>query len=123
MSIYKSERYLRTRKPLVQTPASRNTDGYGSLDAEERINKNGNRARDQRAVLRAFIKHPGATTKEVSVLEGLDRHMVGKRTPELAEVYLHRMKPPAGTPKGQRELRWMPTELGKKIALTMKKDD
>lgn len=106
-------------KPLVQTPASRATDGYGSTDAEERINANGNRARNQRMVLRAFIKHPGATTKEIAQLEGLDRTEVGRRTPELAEIYLHRIKPPPGTPRDQRELRWTPTELGKRIAETM----
>ena len=110
-------------QPLVKTPASRATDGYGSTDAEARINASGTRARDQRTVLRAFIKHPGATTKEIAELEGLDRYMVGRRTPELAETYLHRIKPPPGTPRDQRELRWMPTELGKRIAETMTKDD
>ena len=49
--------------------------------------------------------------------------MVGRRAPQLAEVFLHRIKPPPGTPKDKRELRWLPTELGKKIVSTLPKDD
>jgi DNA-binding MarR family transcriptional regulator len=115
MSIYKD-----SRAQLVRTPRSRSTDGYGSTDAEARINRNGTAASQQRTVLRAFVRHPGATTKEIAQLEGLDRVMVARRTPELAEIYLHRIEPPPGTPRDQRELRWMPTELGKRVVEKMK---
>lgn len=110
-------------RPLVQTPMSRATDGYGSTDAEARINKSGQVALEQRQVLRAFIRHPGRTTKELSALEGLDRHMVARRAPQLAEIYLHKVAAPPGTPRDQREFRWHATELGKRVAQTMKADE
>lgn len=113
MSIYKQ---TLPHRPLSVTPASRSTDSLGSVDAEDRINGSGTRASDQRKVLKAFVAHPGATTKEISRLECLDRVMVARRAPELAPVYLTRMTPPKGTPKGERELRWTPTEAGKRVA-------
>lgn len=109
-------------KPLVRTPMSRAGDGYGSTDAEARIMANGAVARDQRQVLLGFIKHPGTTTKELAELMGLDRHMVGRRTPQLAETFLHRMKPPPGTPRDKREFRWMATEAGKRVAAKWEDD-
>lgn len=113
MSIYKQNLPYR---PLAVTPASRITDSLGSSDAEDRINASGTRASDQRKVLAAFVAHPGATTKEISALEALDRVMVARRTPELSPVYLTRMKAPPGTPKGERDLRWYPTDAGKAMA-------
>lgn len=105
--------------PLSIVPASRSTDSMGSVDAEEWINRSGKRAQDQRICLKAFVLHPGATTSEVAALEGLDRYMVARRTPELAPVYLTRIEAPPGAPKGQRELRWNPTESGKRFAAKM----
>lgn len=98
----------------IRTPASRNSDGYGSIDAEAAQNDNGWRDSDARKVLCAFVRHPMATTKEISELENLDRVMVGRRAPELRRLHLldryHRDEP------GQREWRWYPTEAGKAMA-------
>lgn len=107
---------------LVRTPASRAKDGLGSADAEARINKNGKRARDQRQVLRGFIAHPMTTTKELADLTGMDRYVVGRRAPELAEYFLHKAEPPPGTAKGKREFRWMATEAGKRVAAKWEDD-
>lgn len=105
--------------PLSLVPASRSTDSMGSVDAEERRRSNGKLAESQRRVLAAFCRYPGYTTKELALATGMDRVEVGRRAGELSPVYLTRIEAPPGTPKGQRELRWNPTEAGKRIVERM----
>lgn len=118
MSIYKQTLPYR---PLSVTPASRATDSLGSVDAEERNRKviGGN----QRLVLAGFAAHPGYTTKELAAVtlpKGWEpaawRTEVGRRAKALSPIYLYRIEAPPGTPKGERELRWTPTEAGKRVA-------
>lgn len=120
MSIYKQSLPYR---PLSVTPASRATDSLGSVDAEEWINRSGKRAENQRRVLKGFVQRPCYTTGELAPLtlpDGWELSAwwteVARRASELAPTYLTPIKAPKGTPRGKRELRWTPTEAGKRVA-------
>lgn len=99
---------------LVKNQVTRNSDGLGSVDAEELQNSSGARATDQRKVLLGFQAHSLATTKELADLCNLDRVMVARRASDLLNGgLLRRCK---GVGKGNREWRWYLTDFGKTIA-------
>lgn len=73
-----------THQIQIEFPtATRRTDNAASHRAEERQNASGWRLHDSKLVLLGFYSHGGATTKELSELCGLDRHMVGRRATDL----------------------------------------
>lgn len=91
---------------LELSPASRRTDNAASKRAEARQNQ-GPRNGDAAKVLKAFVAHPGCTTKELAALTGLDRVMCARRAPDLLDNgYLSRIDGPDGW-------RWYPTDKGK----------
>lgn len=87
-------------------PATRSTDNGASHRAEERQNASGWRLHDSKLVLLGFYAHSGTTTKELSVLCGLDRHMVGRRAKDLlTKRWVDRIE-------GQDGWRWTLTAKG-----------
>lgn len=80
----------------------RRTDGGGSRQAAERVVRSGQMARQHREVLDALRRHPGLTSRELADRTGLDRHMLGRRLPELAAAGSARREQPGG----EREWRW-----------------
>lgn len=80
----------------------RRTDGGGSRAAAERVVRSGQTARQHLEVLEALRRHPGLTSRELAARTGLDRHMLGRRLPELAAAGSARREQPGG----EREWRW-----------------
>jgi hypothetical protein len=66
----------------VQTPAFRRTDPHTSELAAASHTASGARASQQRAAAAAVARFPGRTSRELSVLAGLDRHELARRLPE-----------------------------------------
>lgn len=66
-------------------PASRRSDNRASHRAEAKQKKSGWMLHDAQLVLLGFYSHPATTTKELSSLCGLDRHMVGRRAKTLLD--------------------------------------
>ena len=75
---------------FAQTPASRITDPDTSAESEDAINASGQRATQQRVVLRLVRKYPDRTSRELAALGNVDRYMVGRRLSELEPVYVRR---------------------------------
>lgn len=84
-------------------PRARRNDGDGSHAAADALERSGRAAQQLAAVLDAVRKHTGSTSRELAALTGLDRHLVGRRLPELAARGLVDRVHCAGA-----ELRWWP---------------
>lgn len=70
--------------PMAGLPAHRD-DPPTSFAAARKIMSDGTRAKQKLDVLRAVIRHGGRTSRELAELTELDRHMVARRLPDLAE--------------------------------------
>lgn len=89
--------------PGRRLPRARRNDGDGSHAAADALERSGRAAQQLSDVLDAVRKHTGSTSRELAALTGLDRHLVGRRLPELAaKGLIHRV-----SIRGQ-ELRWWP---------------
>lgn len=73
---------------LTDVPVSRRTDPSSSYRAEEEINRDGTRAKQQIEVLELIKRFPGYTTLELSRHSLLDRYQIARRAPELEGVGL-----------------------------------
>lgn len=73
----------------LASPRARNTDPASSHEAAERQRK-GRADSDAMAVLACVKTMPGATSAELAMFYGLDRHMAGRRLPDLEERQLVR---------------------------------
>jgi len=69
----------------IQTPAARRNDIESSYVAASEITKSGARQAQIEQVVSMVQKTNGMTSRELSVLHGADRYMVGRRMSE-AEV-------------------------------------
>lgn len=64
-------------------PASANTDPPTSRIAERQINTSGDRKAQCERVLSMVKQSPGSTSLELATKYGVDRHMAGRRLPDL----------------------------------------
>lgn len=88
---------------MAHQARARRSDGDGSHDAADALESSGRAAAQLEAVLEAVQQHSGSTSRELAALTGLDRHLVGRRLPELAaHGLIDRVKIPGA------ELRWWP---------------
>jgi hypothetical protein len=68
-------------------PITHHDDPRTSAMAEREITAMGERDRQQMTVYAAVVANPGRTSNELSrLIEGMDRHQVAKRLPEIAEA-------------------------------------
>lgn len=74
----------------IASPAARNTDPLSSHIAAEEVTVSGKRAFQQQTTAAAVKRYPGKTSRELSVLLKLDRHMLGRRLSECEEEGLVR---------------------------------
>lgn len=90
-------------RPGTGPPRARRSDADGSHAAADALERSGRAAAQLQAVLDATRLHPGSTSRQLAAISGLDRHLVGRRLPELAyrglvdRVAIH-----------GEELRWWP---------------
>ncbi|HDZ14329.1 hypothetical protein LCGC14_1069070 [marine sediment metagenome] len=66
---------------------SRRTDPLSSKQAEKEINGNGLRNRQQEVVFQAVRKYPNHTSKELCAITGINRYVLGRRLPEIEELW------------------------------------
>ena len=79
-------------RPGNHPPRARRTDADSSHAAADQLERSGRAAAQLQAVLDAVRRHGGSTSKELAELAGLDRHLVGRRLPELAaQGLVHRV--------------------------------
>ncbi len=95
--------------PRPRTPAARRADPVTSHEAARQVTASGARDGQARDTLIALRANPGATTAELSVRTGIDRHAVARRMPELEKLGLVRRGEPkkCGATK-RRALAWYP---------------
>lgn len=89
------------------SPAARTTDPESSHEADRHMDASGKRECQQRAVLEAVRANSGLTSKHLAQRTGLDRHMVGRRLPELERDGLVRRGPVVNDPDdGRQGVTW-----------------
>lgn len=88
-------------------PASRSTDPETSHEAEDALTRSGQRAAQMAAAEEAVRQHPGRTSKRLAIVTGMDRHMLGRRLPDLEKLRRARRGEPADDPVG-RGVTWWP---------------
>jgi hypothetical protein len=66
----------------IQTPAARRNDIESSYAAASEITKSGARQAQIEQVVAMVQRTNGMTSRELSVLHGADRHMIGRRLSE-----------------------------------------
>ena len=71
------------QKHLFGIAAARTTDNEASHVAAEQVESSGVADRQRDQCLVAVRNWPGRTSKELARLSGLERHMLGRRLPEL----------------------------------------
>lgn len=77
--------------PARQPARARRGDNAASHRAADELERSGRAEKQKLSVLRGIAARPGATTKELAAFAGLDRHLVGRRMPELvAQGYVER---------------------------------
>lgn len=88
---------MTVRQPsLFDRPPStlvRASDPLPSHLAAAEVARTGVRAAQADAVLTAVRRYPGRTSRELAVLMGADRHMVARRTSELAPALIRKGEP------------------------------
>jgi DNA-binding MarR family transcriptional regulator len=62
---------------------SRTSDPSTSRSAARAIVASGQHESDCRRVLEAIRRHPGLSTREISEVTGIDRHLLGRRAADL----------------------------------------
>jgi len=75
-----------------RTPRSRNTDPLSSYLADKEITQSGTREKQIQQCVNAVKNNQGYTSKELSVLTGIDRYTLGRRLPESAQLKKGRMR-------------------------------
>lgn len=93
------------RLPGDSPPRARRSDPPSSHAAADRLERSRAAEIQMRRVLDAITARPGRTTREIAADEGLDRHMVGRRTPDL-----ERAGRVVATYRQGDELRWWPAD-------------
>ncbi len=93
---------------LSKTPVSRSTDPESSHLAEDEINSTSLRSYQQRQVLDAVRRKPGATARELAEQFGLDRYVVSRRLPELEPAYIQRGNLRGCMVGGRLSMTWWP---------------
>lgn len=87
-------------------PGARRTDPNSSHIAADRVHGENIAQRQRDEVLAMLKRWPGSTSKELASLSGLDRHLCGRRLPELeAGGYVNAT---GRAPDAKHELRWWP---------------
>lgn len=89
------------QRALDFTPRSRTTDPLSSHAAADRMERSGAIGRQCAQVLAAIRATPGLTSGELSARHGIDRHVCGRRCPDLERRGLVRR-----IEWGAREVRW-----------------
>jgi len=98
--------------------AARNRDPITSHLAAAEISMSGQRAFQQQTTASAVKRYPGKTSRELSVLLKLDRHMLGRRLSECEEEKLVRrgaMRRCATS--GRLSLTWWPPDVAEQLSL------
>lgn len=98
--------------------AARNSDPISSHLADKALTVSGQRAFQQQTTASAVKRYPGKTSRELSVLLKLDRHMLGRRLSECEEEKLVRrgaMRRCATS--GRLSLTWWPPEVAEQLSL------
>lgn len=68
---------------LLFPPASHREDSRAAHRADERQNASGKKLHDTTLVLKGLYAWPNTTSKRLAELCGFDRHMAGRRLPDL----------------------------------------
>lgn len=99
---------------------ARNTDISTSHDAAEFVKSSGLQ-KDQQAQAAAAVKlHPGVTSMQLSKITGLDRHMLGRRLPELLKAEQVWRGPNVPCPvSGRSACTWWPVAPGGNLELAV----
>lgn len=93
------------------TPVARATDCKTSHLAAASVKQDGSRAKQAKAVLAALHRWPNSTARELAHLSGLDKEVVHRRLPELAD-------PKNGGPFVQRCFQKRTCRVTGKLAMT-----
>ena len=101
----------------LYTVNARRTDPISSAMADADQHASGRRDRNLDIVLRLLAAHPNHTSRELSVLSGLDRHEVARRTADLKRKGLaeHTAKPRPDRSGGRAAVAWSLTEKGSEV--------
>ena len=99
---------------LSTTPTARGTDPESSHQAAEHITKIGDRATQQRQVVRAAAKWPGLTSRELAAKMNQCRYVVARRLPEVSPIYVTNGPPRRCTVTGRLAQTWWPQPIAKK---------
>lgn len=92
---------------LADTPVARNSDP-GTSHAAGRKATRTNRATQQHLMRKIVNERPGHTSAELASLYKLDRHMVGRRLPELRPKYLKNGETRKCKATGNPSMTWYP---------------
>lgn len=95
----------------IRTPASRATDPVSSHEAERAHTDSGARRTEQARARAAVSMHPGYTSFDLAQITGIERHVLGRRLPELEAVGLVRRGPIARSSNGRRGVTWLPVPV------------
>lgn len=98
-------------KPVVSQPdlfgghvMARRTDGDGSHQAADEMQRSGKAKVQRLEVLRALRRFPGSTSRQLAELGRIDRYTTARRLPELeVEGLVKRLQ------FDGREIAWFPT--------------
>jgi len=71
---------------ILTNPIARTSDPASSHAAAVAITRDGTRGEQAAEVLAGLQRHPGLTSRELAVRVGLDRYVVARRLPELAQA-------------------------------------
>ena len=98
------------------SPVAANADPDTSHAAARQVTKDGTRKRQALAVLAAVQRWPSRTSAELARMAGLDRHLVARRLPELADArngaLVDRGVARRCNVTGKLALTWEPTKRG-----------
>lgn len=101
-----------TQLSLIDPPAARRSDPVTSHLAADEVTRNGKRASQQREVLQALTRHPGATSAELATVSRFDRWTAGRRLPELEKAgHIRRGEPRKCRDKGRLSVTWWPVDV------------
>lgn len=88
-------------------PAAAHADPLTSHEAAAKVNESGDRAAQCQRVLAMVKQLPGATSKELAKRFKVDRHMVGRRLPDLRSMGLVKNGPArACKVNGNKAVTW-----------------
>ena len=70
---------------LFEVPIAHRNDPETSSLAAEKSRKSGKTERDRQLILGALKRHPGSTSAELAEILDIDRHIPGRRLPDLVK--------------------------------------